>query len=519
MAEVPETPPPSPQPAPQPAPQPQPQAPSQPHAHEPPPFEARESWNPFRTPFAYLVLLLQVGIVAYAAYGQVKIGGTWDRYDMWLYEHGWTADQAKVWSQPWRLFTSLVIEPMWIQVLMNVMIWWSAGPQLEKIYKTHRLAFLYVVAGLGCFFACDLLHYKWPDTFSVSQGRSTARHAILACSGSVLGLLLVVEGLVATLKSKMLWSQLGFIGLAFLFSHGLARGGAAVGLDVAGMLVDITGGAIFGAALGLTLMRGAKKVVGWLACAFLFAVVGVEGLIEGGRFYFSDAKAFSGQKSTTDGSKGGSISGSDPRRVPEEAATPKPALPEDDKDPPEIAKKRKQASDILSTFGPLPTPLGDPDEQKAVRKVRDSLVAFDERWTKSASANLEVEVAELSLACGDVSSAEKTALKAIDLLGDKLTPTKARGTVRGKRIARLYGVLAVCSLKNDDTIAAESQLKNAEEWDPSLQEVHFYRGRLASRGSAERKKHLELYLQGVGPESPSWQKERAAEAKSLLGVE
>lgn len=531
MAEVPEQQPPLP-PAPEPRPQPPQAAAAEPPraAAEPPeaeplePDAPSERWNPFKTPFAYLVLLCQIGVVVWAGYKQTQIGGTFENFGQWIEMHGWTLrDMTQVWSQPWKLLTCLVIETMTIQVIMNVMIWWSAGPQLERIFKTHRLAFLYIVGGLGCFFACDFLHYYFPHTFGVAQGRSAARHAVIACSGSVVGLLLAVEGPLATLKSKLLWSQIFSLALAWVISQGLSRGGAQVGLDLAGMGVDLVGGSIFGFALGLTLLRGAKKIVGYLFCLFLLGVVGVEGLVEGGRAYFSDGKAFSGQKSANDGSRGGSISGTDPRRVPEEAATPKPSLPDEETDPPEIGRKRKDAAAFLALYGILPTPSGNPEDQRGARAKRDALIAFEDRWTKSASANLEVEIAELSVVCGDLKTAESRADQAIKLLSAGLTPTKALGTIRARRIARLFGVLAICSIKmkseDPDLIAAEAQLKNAEDWDPQLLEVHFFLGKISQRGSAQRKKELQLYLQSVGAGAPEWQQERVVEAKQLLDVE
>jgi hypothetical protein len=335
----------------------------------------------------------------------------------------------------------------------------------------------------------------------------------------VVGLVLAVEGFWGLLKSKLLWGQLFYVGLAWVISQGLARGQAQIGLDISGMLVDLGGGAIFGFALGLTMLKGVIKVFGWLLCFFLLLAVGVEGLIEGGRYYYSDAKALPNQGG--DAQKGGSISGTDPRRVPEQVATPKPSLPDDENDPPEIARKRKEAAAFLAAFPTMPTPSGDPEDQRGARAMRDKLVHFEDRWTgsSSGSANLEVETAELSVLCGDMSTAESKADQAILILTDKLTPTKAQGTIRARRVARLYGVLAICSMKKDDAIAAESQLKTALEWDPTLHEVHFFLGRVAPRNSPEQKARFARYVEGVRPDAPEWQKERKAEAKQALGVE
>src|SRR4051812_19306712 len=113
MADVPEA-----QPI-QPAPEPRPEPP---HAQ---PFEAEappERWNPFKTPFAYLVLAAQIAVVAYAAHRETLTGGPWDNYAEWLHKHGWTFDDmTQVVNQPWKLLTCLVVETLPIQVLMNVM--------------------------------------------------------------------------------------------------------------------------------------------------------------------------------------------------------------------------------------------------------------------------------------------------------------------------------------------------------------------------------------------------------------
>jgi hypothetical protein len=325
------------------------------------------------------------------------------------------------------------------------------------------------------------------------------------------------------LKSRMLWSQVFSILVMFLVTKGLQQGNFALGLDWAGVLIDMLVGTIFGFAVSLTLHRDMKKIVGFALCALLtFLVFGLLGVVAIDSFVFSDKAGFQGKKGGHDVAKDASQpQGPEPHRLPEEAATPRPTLPDEEQDPPEIAKMRKKATNLLEAYGPLPWPSGDPADQRAARKVREDLVKFEEHWTKTTSANLEVEQAELALLASDLGKAEFLAEAGLTELDAKsLSPTKVQGTVRAKRIARLHGVLGICYMKKGgEEIAAEAQFKEAADWDPTLLEVRFYLGKLAPPHSPEQKKQLQLYIDGAGSKMPEWRKDRVVEAKQLLGVE
>jgi membrane associated rhomboid family serine protease len=480
------------------------------HGHEP--VEAPpESWNPLRTPVAYTILLLQIGVVVWGGWNQQRIGGDFFNFGGWLYEHGWTLDPSRIRSQPWSLLKCLFSETLPLQVLVNLSIWWSAGPALEKILKGSRLLFLYALSGLGCFLFCDLMHHAFPDTFTVIGGRSAARHAVIAVISVPVGLELVFKGPLGLLKSTYLWRRLASIGLIFLLAYGLAYGRAPIGFDVAGMLIDLIGGAIFGAALGLTLMPGFLKVLGFLACAFLTLGFAVECGFEGFIAARSDPAGFQG--SSEDPRTQGVSRGGSEHRMPEEAATPKPTVIEADEPP--VARERKRAAELITPYGELPLPSSEPEDQRPARKLAQELKDFTDRWTKATSANLDLEMAELSLIAGDLDRAETTADEAIKMLED-VNLAGAHDTPQGKRLARLHGVLGICYWKKGDDIPAREQFRAAGRWDRELLDVHYFLGKLAA-DPEEKKKEWKLFVDLVGPNPPEWQRDRRVEAKQFLG--
>lgn len=489
--------------------------PVQPQAEAAPPGEAAESWNPLKTPVSLAILLVQVGLAIAAIRYSVGMGSDFDNIGMWSHwfeRNHLTFDVMKLGSQPWRILTCLFVEKIPIMVVLNVVMWASSGPQLEKIFKPARLLFLYVATGLACMLLCEELshHFAWIAT----TGRSGARHAAIGCSGSVLGLLVAIEGPWKTLKSRPFWSLLFSIGLMFAISKGLETQGRSSPLDWMGVVVDIVLGSVVGGALALTLLRGPRKTMGFILCAILSFGIGAATLAQGIEIRRSDKAGFKGN-TETEGSKETDASKpsrpADARRLPEEAATPKPTLPGED-DPPEIAKMRAKANELLEGYGALPQPVGDPDEQHSVRKRYQELKDFDDRWTKSASANLEAEMAELSLIANDRDTAETVATKALALMESGLTPTKAQGSVTAKRIARLHGVLGTVYWKNGDEIAAANQFRQAGQWDPLLADVHYFLGKIGND-----KNELKLFLDRAGPSPPDWQKDRVRDAKMLLG--
>src|SRR5581483_4049136 len=123
-----------------------------------------------------------------------------------------------------------------------VAVWWSSGPLLERILGKWRLLYLYVFTGLASLFAYDALHYFYPDTFSVFQNRSAARHAIIACISAPLGIQLAVQGVKKTLTSWNLWSRIASVGFMYVVAVALAQGRAQIGIDVGGIAVDLVGG-------------------------------------------------------------------------------------------------------------------------------------------------------------------------------------------------------------------------------------------------------------------------------------
>ncbi len=343
-----------------------------------------ESWNPLKTPVAWIILLLQAGIAALAAYETSKAGGQLQNLGLYLEHHGLVVGAEHLHDRWWRIFPSLVAEPLGIQVILNLYIWFSVGPALERVYGSIRLVFLYVIAGIGCYFLCDLLQYWFPDLLLASQGRSAARHAVIACAGSWLGLLVALKGIKATFTSSMLWGRLGGLAILIFICFGLSVSNQPIGIDWKGMLIDSFGGSIFGFALGLTLHRGAPMLLGILLTFLLTCSVGAEGLVEVYRSVTSDSAGFRGNKPAHDGSRNGSFNSHESQRQPEEAAMPRPTLPDDDNDPKEIARMRKKANEFLVAYGALPQPSGSSEDQRPANNLYEELKAFDERWTGSA---------------------------------------------------------------------------------------------------------------------------------------
>src|SRR5205823_4207084 len=102
--------------------------------------------------------------------------------------------------------------------------------------------------------------------------------------------------------------------------------------------------------------------------------LGIQFTVEAVRaFWLSDRAGFQGQKHMNDGSKPGANPTGGPSRLPEEAATPKPNLADEDVDPPAIATRRAEAAKFLEPFGPLPWPTGEPEDQNAARRLRQKL--------------------------------------------------------------------------------------------------------------------------------------------------
>jgi membrane associated rhomboid family serine protease len=475
-----------------------------------------ESWNPLKTPISWILLFIHLGfIIACANYASKAVGhfddiGSWDHY---LEKRNLTLDLAHP-EQPWRLLTCLFAEKIPLMALLNVIWLFQVGPVLERYFKSVRFLLLYVLGGLSVFLLCDVLSHH--TNLIAMTGRSGARHAVVALAGADMGLIVALAGPLALLKSWNFWQRFLWIAgmLLIVKALGSVRGFT---LDVWGLALDYVGGGFFGFAIALTLLQGGKKVAGFALTGTL--LLGL--LVSVSILYMQVKKAELGgmlgdKPVETSPDSGQGLRPSEHKRVADTEATPKTTFPEDD-DPPEIAAKRKVANDFLGAYPPLPAPEADQSMARGALRLFHDLEEFEDRVTMSASANLEVEMAELCLISGSLDTAETRAERALTLMDEKKTsPTKSRGSLRAKRIAMLHGVLGVVLLqkRDPDLEAAKNQLQMALEWDPQLADVHFFLAQAVS-DPQQKQSELKLFLDGVAKSDA--ENERIAEARKLLG--
>src|SRR5580692_10859953 len=101
--------------------------PDAPPSHDDALVEPKESWNPLRTPVATFTLLLQVATFVAGGLGARANGADFLSQTNWLVDHGLMVDPGftTVHTEPWRMLASIFTETMWLQVLINLVMWWS----------------------------------------------------------------------------------------------------------------------------------------------------------------------------------------------------------------------------------------------------------------------------------------------------------------------------------------------------------------------------------------------------------
>jgi membrane associated rhomboid family serine protease len=480
----------------------------------PPPAPRRKAskWNPLKTPVSWLFLVLQVGLFLVGGYlsSQANVASPYENPSM---SRLGLLDTGRITEEPWRLLACLFLETLALQLLLNSWLFFSMGPELERVYKSVRFAILYLVGGLCCILTTDILAQSPALHMSTSVGAG-ARHAIFCVYGAVIGLIAATEGFKAMLTSRFVWSRVGWIGAVVVLAYLLSGPGArfGVGIDVGRWVTDLVIGAIFGYALALTLLGGAKKVLGIVFTLFLCVVtVGEVG--------FFSLKSVFAPPDRTGFPSGQNVPPNDTGRLPDTVATPRPTLPDDD-DPAPIAKIRKQVTEeFLDAYGPLPKYSTDTSDQKGARHWLDKIHDVESHFEGAASANLEAEQAELYLIAGSLQKAGAAAEQGNLIMMEKgLTPEQAKGTKRANRIARCFGVQAIVALSqpDPDEVGAQALIARAFEWDPTIPEVHFFLGKL-SNDPKRQKDELQRFLDLAGEVPKEYQQERVEKAKQLLG--
>ena len=155
----------------------------------------------------------------------------------------------------WTLFTSAFSHEAPLHLVFNMILLWVFCPELERVYGRRNVAFLYLLAGLGC----SLAHVG----LSLATGRPAA--SMLGASGAVMGVVAV-----AVLLNPQ--RQLFLFGVIPMPAWAL--GGLFVVADLAGLAggqadnvshVGHLGGLAVGAAfklLDLRLFRGEGQLPG-----------------------------------------------------------------------------------------------------------------------------------------------------------------------------------------------------------------------------------------------------------------
>src|SRR5579883_291745 len=312
-----------------------------------------EGWNPLKTPVAWILFFLHLGVILACANHGSTYAGHFDsipEWDQWLERHKLTLDLAHP-EQPWRLITCLFAEKLPLMALLNLIWLFQAGPVLERYFKSFRFLLLYVTAGLSMLLLCDVLSHH--TALVATTGRSGARHAVVAIAGADLGVIVATQGLLALLKSWNFWQR-------FLWIFGMLLVVKALGsvrgftLDWLGLGIDYVGGGFFGFAIALTLLQGGKKVFGYVLTGTLLLAL----LVSVNVMYMQAKKAELGGmvgnkpvETTHDSGQGvrawegGGVGGSGAGRM---------AAFREGEEPPEIAAKRKRAKDFLGSYPALP---------------------------------------------------------------------------------------------------------------------------------------------------------------------
>ncbi|MBI3724016.1 rhomboid family intramembrane serine protease [bacterium] len=415
-------------------------------------------------------------------------------------------------EKPLRVLSCLFVEVMGFQAVLNLMMFWQLGPELEKLYGKVRFAFLYAVGGLGSMLLCDLFSRFVPSLHVGPSFGLGERHAIFVAYGSIPGLMAAFQGFKAAATSRVVWGRMGFIAIIVVLSYLLAYNGRfGIGIDLARWITDLVVGAVLGWFLGMSLLKGRKQLAGIaLSAAFLLGV--------GGELGFFVAHAREDGRPARKPVDAGARSPNSGGRMSEDVLTPRPSFPEE-KDPDEIARVRTKAAKLLDPLGPVPEPASDADTRSEAAKLAEELRDFEDHWTKTASANIEAERAELHIVAGELATASDLASKGVTLYGATPPPP---GSMLAKHLARCYAAGAICELhkKNPDEIAALSLFGRAVESDPVLPEAHFFVGKLSS-DARRRKEQLKQFLGQVGmlkpPHPESARAERIREATRLLG--
>jgi len=210
-------------------------------------------------PVSAILVVLNVAVyLTMVARGVHPFSPTTDQLIRWGADYG-PLTQSGQW---WRLFTAAFVHIGAFHLTMNMLVLWTGGPLIERLFGQVSFVVLYVVCALGGSLTSLALH---PMTTSAG-----ASGAIFGIYGGLIAYLMVCRtSLPPGIRSTMIQSAVTFV--AYNLIYGLALPHIDVAAHVGGLISGFISGAVMATPIGSPFAGRTRRAV--IAAAVSAAVM------------------------------------------------------------------------------------------------------------------------------------------------------------------------------------------------------------------------------------------------------
>jgi membrane associated rhomboid family serine protease len=215
-------------------------------------------------PVSAVLVVLNVAVYLWmVARGIHPFSPTTDQLIRWGADYG-PLTQSGQW---WRLFTAAFIHIGAFHLAMNMLVLWTGGPLIERLFGQVSFVALYVVSALGGSLTSLALH---PMTTSAG-----ASGAIFGIYGGLIAYLIVCRAsLPPGIRSTMIQSAVTFV--AYNLIYGLALPHVDVAAHLGGLLSGFISGAVMATPIGSPFaVRSRRALIAIAVSAAVMTVVAV----------------------------------------------------------------------------------------------------------------------------------------------------------------------------------------------------------------------------------------------------